>query len=254
MIEFVITAIAVVLVFILLSFARLKIKTKILAQVVIVSFLIVTLTYLVYELYSFYYAVAAFFLVTLIFSYIIGKQIDFAKGKEYQDDTSLYDEFKHADKVKEIENMREVSDKEEIEIEAETKGVPDQVDHQLLEQENSDTEKEALVHSDDVKHEMKLMEGNTFGTNKEIEDMYNAQPRQRLLDEEDVKEEETDVHTLLPRATVEDEWRQTTVEKQEKTVTKEDDSEEGKEVESDLIRKRKQLFAELENELFDNKK
>ncbi|WP_096202810.1 hypothetical protein [Bacillus sp. FJAT-45350] len=90
MFEFIIPVISALLVFLLLVFIPLKISTKMLVQIVFISFLMIVLSYLLYVLYSFAFAFGGFLILLLLFSYIIGKQLDYAKNFIEADESEFF--------------------------------------------------------------------------------------------------------------------------------------------------------------------
>lgn len=78
LINYLIPVIAAVLMLLILAVIPLKMATKLLVKVVVVSLLIFVLTYFLYSVYSLYVAGAGFIFLLLYFSYLISRQQGFA--------------------------------------------------------------------------------------------------------------------------------------------------------------------------------
>lgn len=144
--NYIIPVIAAVVVLFILAVMPLKMNTKLLVKVVVVSLLIFVLTYLLYSLYSLYVAGAGFIFLLLYFSYLISRQQEFASKR-----AKVYSPALYVRKPKQETSQVPAADEEEkLPKAAQMDGVQQEINKQSADSQLSESGQEIISDHDGV--------------------------------------------------------------------------------------------------------
>lgn len=144
--NYIIPVIAAVVVLFILAVMPLKMNTKLLVKVVVVSLLIFVLTYLLYSLYSLYVAGAGFIFLLLYFSYLISRLQEFASKQ-----AKVYSPALDVRKPKQETSQAPAADKEEkLPKAAQMDGVQQEINKQSADSQLSESGQKIISDHDGV--------------------------------------------------------------------------------------------------------